>query len=166
MTDRTGSSVTRTEFSWSTRIRSLLGGDATGLSSCTDRRRGGLSWPKWPANTPYNTQGGNEWTCSRCMMSRPLWRGGIPTKRQAPAAFPFSVWQAGGESSARILLTLLNTTRVMGRSAVAMRGGRVQELYKNKGDRNETESHRGILVQDLPGAMHASFLKRDIDEHT
>ena len=46
-----------------------------------------------------------------------------------------------------------------------MRGGRVQELYKNKGDRNETTSHRGILVQDLPGAMHASFLKRDIDEH-
>ena len=53
----------------------------------------------------------------------------------------------------------------MGRSVVAMRGGRVQELYKNKGDRNETKSHRGILVQDLPGAMHASFLKRDIDEH-
>ena len=39
------------------------------------------------------------------------------------------------------------------------------ELYKNKGDRNETKSHRGILVQDLPGAMHASFLKRDIHEH-
>ena len=46
-----------------------------------------------------------------------------------------------------------------------MRGGRVQELYKNKGDRNETKSHRGILVQNLPGSMHASFLKRDIDEH-
>ena len=43
----------RLEFSWSTRIRSLPGGDATGLSSCTDRRRGGLSWPSWPANTPY-----------------------------------------------------------------------------------------------------------------
>ena len=53
----------------------------------------------------------------------------------------------------------------MGRLAVAMRGGRVQELYKNEGDRNDTKSHRGILVQDLPGAMHASFLKRDIDEH-
>ena len=75
------------------------------------------------------------------------------------------MWQAGGESSARILLALLNTTRVMGRSAVAMRGGRVQELYKNKGDRNETKSHRCMLVQDLPGAMHASFLKRDINEH-
>ena len=90
-----------------------------------------------------------------------------PRKATGPSGIPISVWQAGGESSARsILLTLLNTTRVMGRSAVAMRGGRVQELYKNKGDRNETESHRGILVQDLPGAMHASFLKRDIDEHT
>ena len=87
-------------------------------------------------------------------------------KATGPSGIPISVWQAGGESSARILLTLLNTTRVMGRSAVAMRGGRMQELYKNKGDRNETESHRGILVQDLSGAMHASFLKRDIDEYT
>ena len=36
---------------------------------------------------------------------------------------------------------------------------------KIKGDSNEIKSHRGILGQDLPGAMHASFLKRDIDEH-
>ena len=35
MTDRTESSVTRTEFYWSTRITSLPGGDATGLSSWT-----------------------------------------------------------------------------------------------------------------------------------
>ena len=42
----------------------------------------------------------------------------------------------------------------------------MQELNKNKGDRNDKKkSHRGILVQDLPRAMHASFLKRDIDEH-
>ena len=86
-------------------------------------------------------------------------------KATGPSGIPISVWQAGGESSARILMALLNTTRVLGRSAVGMRGGRVQELYKIKGDRNETKSHRGILVQDLPGAMHASFLKRDIDEH-
>ena len=33
----------------------------------------------------------------------------------------------------------------------------MQELYKHKGDRNETNSHRGILVQDLPGEI--------IDEH-
>ena len=33
----------------------------------------------------------------------------------------------------------------MGRSAVAMRGGRVQELYKNKGDRNETKITQGHL---------------------
>ena len=88
-----------------------------------------------------------------------------PRKAAGPSGIPISVWQAGGESSARLLLALLNTTRVMGRSAVAMRGGRVQELYQNRGDRNETKSHRGILVQHLPGAMHASFLKRDIDEH-
>ena len=86
-------------------------------------------------------------------------------KANGLSGIPISVWQAGGGNSARILLALLNTTRVMGRSAVAMRGGRVQELYKNKGDRNETKSHRCILVQDPPGAMHASFLKRDIDEH-
>ena len=88
-----------------------------------------------------------------------------PHKATGPSGIPISVWQVGGERSARILLALLNTTRVMGRSAVAMRGGRVQELYKNKGDRSETKSHRRILVQDPPGAMHASFLKRDIDEH-
>ena len=76
-----------------------------------------------------------------------------PGKATGPSGIPIPVWQAGGESSARILLALLNTTRVTGRLAVAMRGGRVQELYKNKGDRNETKSHRGILVQDLPGAM-------------
>ena len=86
-------------------------------------------------------------------------------KATRPSGIPNSVWQAGGESSARILLTLLNTTRVMGRSAVAIRGGRVQEIHKNTGDRNETKSRRCILVQDLPGAMHTSFLKRDIDEH-
>ena len=63
-----------------------------------------------------------------------------PRKATGPSGIPISVWQAGGESSARILLALLNTTRVMGRSAVAMRGGRVQELYKNKGDRNDTNS--------------------------
>ena len=42
---------------------------------------------------------------------------------------------------------------------------RARALQKTKGDRNETKSHRGILVQNLPGAMHATFLKRDIDEH-
>ena len=120
--------------------------------------------PMWPANTPNNTQGGNGSICSRCTMSSLLWRGGILAKRQAPAAFPFQCGK-GGESSARILMALLNTTRVLGRSAIGMRGGRVQELYKNKGDRNETKSHRGILIQDLPGAMHASFLKSDSDEH-
>ena len=78
-----------------------------------------------------------------------------PRKATGPSGSPISVWQAGGESSARILLALLNTTRVMGRSAVGMSGGRVQELHKNKGDRNETKSHRSILVQDLPGAVHA-----------
>ena len=88
-----------------------------------------------------------------------------PRKATGPSGIPISVWQAGGESSALILMALFNTTRVLGRSAVGMRGGRVQALYRNKGDRNETNSHRGILVQDLPGAMHASFLKRDIDEH-
>ena len=31
--------------------------------------------------------------------------------------------------------------------------------------RNETKSHRGILVQDLLGAIHASFLKKEIEEH-
>ena len=55
-----------------------------------------------------------------------------PRKATGPSGIPICVWQAGGESSARILLALLNTTRVMGRSAVAMRGGRVQKLYKNK----------------------------------
>ena len=79
--------------------------------------------------------------------------------------FPISLWQAGGESSARILLALLNNTRVLGGSALGMRGGRMQELYKHKGDRNETNSHWGILVQDLLGAIQASFLKCDIDEH-
>ena len=77
---------------------------------------------------------------------------------------PISVWQAGGDSSARKLLALLNTTRVLGRCAVGMRCGRVGELYKHEGDRNETKSHRGILVQDRPGAIHASFMKCDIDE--
>ena len=35
-------------------------------------------------------------------------------KATGNSGIPISVWQAGGESSARILLTLLNTTRVMG----------------------------------------------------
>ena len=65
----------------------------------------------------------------------------------------------------RILAALLNTTRSLDRSAVGMRGGRVQERCKNKGDRHETKSHRDILVQDLLGAMHASFLKKEIEEH-
>ena len=78
-----------------------------------------------------------------------------PTQSDRPCGIPTSVWLADGESSARILMALLNTTRVLGRYAVGMRGGRVQELYKHKGDRNETKSHRGILVQDLPGAIHA-----------
>ena len=59
-------------------------------------------------------------------------------KWQALAAF-LSVWQAGGESSARILLALLNTTLVLDTSAVGMRGGRVQKHYKHIGDhRNES----------------------------
>ena len=57
-----------------------------------------------------------------------------PRKATGPSGIPISVWQAGGESSARILLALLNTTRVPGRSAVGMRGGRAQELYKNRGE--------------------------------
>ena len=62
-------------------------------------------------------------------------------------------------------LSVLNTTRVLGRSAVGMRGGRVQDFYKHKDDRNETKSHGDILVQDPCGAIRASFLKCDIDEH-
>ena len=88
-----------------------------------------------------------------------------PCKATGPSGNPISVWQAGSESSVRILAELLNTVRALGRSAVGMRDGRVQELHKNKSDRNETKSHRCILVQDLPGAMHASFLKNEIEEH-
>ena len=142
MTDRTGSSVTRTEFSWSTRIRSLPGGDATGLSCCTDRRRGGLRWPKWPANTPYNTQGRNEWTCSRCMMSRPLWRGGIPAKRQAPAPFPF---QRVAKAVHEFLLTLLNTTRRWPRVVVACKSSTKTKVTAMKQHHTGASGYRNYL---------------------
>ena len=80
-------------------------------------------------------------------MSSPLWRGGILARRQAPAHSQFSV-------ARRRRKQRVNT----GGTAQHHSGtGRVQVLYKNKGDRNETKSYRGILVQDLPGAMHASF---------
>ena len=41
-----------------------------------------------------------------------------PHKATGPSGIPISVWQAGGENRARILMALLNTTRVLGRSAV------------------------------------------------
>ena len=88
-----------------------------------------------------------------------------PRKATGPSGISISVWQAGGESSVRILAALLDISRALGRSAVGRRGGRVQELYKNNGDRNETKSHRGILVQDLLGTIQASFLKKEIEEH-
>ena len=50
-----------------------------------------------------------------------------PHKAIGPGGISISVWQAGGESSVRILAALLNTTRALGRSAVGKRGGRVQE---------------------------------------
>ena len=62
-------------------------------------------------------------------------------------------------------MALLNTIRVLGRSAIGTRRTRARALQTQKGDQNETKSHRGILVQDLPGAAHASFLKCDNDEH-
>ena len=76
-------------------------------------------------------------------------------KRQAPAAFPF-LCQAGGESSARILLTLLNTTRVM----ADQRWPCVVVACKSS-----TKTKVTAMKQNHTGAMHASFLKRDIDEH-
>ena len=41
----------------------------------------------------------------------------------------------------------------------------MQELYTHRGDRNDTRSHKCILVQDLLGARNASFLKCDIEEN-
>ena len=153
----------RTEYSWSTRSRSLPGGGATGLSFCTDRRRGGLSQPMWPANTPNNTQGGNEWTCSRCTMSSLLWRGGILAKRQAPAAFPFLCGKRAAKAAHEYWWHCSTPLGCWADRQSACVVVACKSSTKNKGDRNETKSHRG--VQDLPGAMHASFLKRDIDEH-
>ena len=128
-----------------------------GLNFCTDRRPSG--------RRPNITQGGNDRICSRCTISSPPLVRRHRRKATGLGGIPISVWQAGGDSSsARKLLALLNTTRVLGRCAVGMRCGRVGELYKHEGDRNETKSHRGILVQDRPGAIHASFMKCDIDE--
>ena len=89
-----------------------------------------------------------------------------PRIATSPSGIPISVWQAGDESSATNFVGIAQHHSGDGHIG----GGhawwsRARALQKNKSDRNETKSHRCILVQDLPGAMHASFLKRGIDEH-
>ena len=82
-----------------------------------------------------------------------------PRKAVGPDGLHMATMQALGEPAALLVQTLLNVTRSAFRAPTALKGGRIQDIWKGKGDKLEPAKSRGILIQNHLGKIHGLLLK-------
>eukprot|EP00973_Karenia_brevis_P070924 9857279-Karenia_brevis.AAC.1 len=80
-------------------------------------------------------------------------------KALGPDEIPAELWKAGGHVSAahfhRLLCTVFDTCY----APLAWRGGRIQDLFKNKGSQMECNNSRGLLISDHLAKSFTTILK-------
>jgi hypothetical protein len=59
---------------------------------------------------------------------------------------------------------VLNSSRKHAKAPVKLKGGRIQDLYKGKGDRKVVGNSRGLLIQPFLGKLHGGSLKHEVDD--
>jgi hypothetical protein len=67
-------------------------------------------------------------------------------KAVGPDGLHIATLQALGEPAAILVQTLLNVSRKAHRAPTALKGGRLQDIWKGKGDKLLPAKYRGILV--------------------
>ncbi|CAK0815072.1 unnamed protein product, partial [Prorocentrum cordatum] len=86
-------------------------------------------------------------------------------KATGPDGVGPAVWKAGGEPAALLMQAVLNSTRAHCKAPTLMKGGRMQDLWKRKGERTDTANSRGLLIQTHAGKVHGATLKDAIEPH-
>jgi hypothetical protein len=87
-----------------------------------------------------------------------------PHKATGLDGVEISTWKAGGNASAALAGDVLNSSRRHAKAPVKIKGGRIQSLYKGKGDRKDVNNSRGLLIQPFLGKMHGGSLKHESDQ--
>ncbi|CAK0877917.1 unnamed protein product, partial [Prorocentrum cordatum] len=95
----------------------------------------------------------------------PLLRVSKGRKATGPDGVCPAVWKAGGEPAALLMQAVLNSTRAHCKAPALMKGGRMQDLWKRKGERTDTANCRGLLIQTHAGKVHGATLKDAIKPH-
>ncbi|CAK0894210.1 unnamed protein product [Prorocentrum cordatum] len=86
-------------------------------------------------------------------------------KATGPDGVGPAVRKAGGEPAALLMQAVLNSTRAHCKAPALMKGGRMQDLWKRKGERTDTANSRGLLIQTHAGKVHGATLKDAIEPH-
>jgi hypothetical protein len=82
-----------------------------------------------------------------------------PNKATGLDEVAIATWQAGGEAAAVLATDVLNSSRMQCKAPVKIKGGRIQDVYKGKGDKKVTANSRGLLIQPYLGKLHGGLLK-------
>ena len=69
-----------------------------------------------------------------------------------------------GEAAIDATHALQCAQRRAGRAALAIKGGRIQDVWKRKGDKRVTKNSRGLLIQPFAGKVHGTMLKDDLED--
>jgi hypothetical protein len=86
-----------------------------------------------------------------------------PHKATGLDGVTIATWQAGGLEAAELATAVLNSSRQHAKAPVKLKGGRIQDVYKGKGEKKDTNNSRGLLIQPFLGKLHGGLLKDDID---
>ena len=83
-----------------------------------------------------------------------------PRKATGPDNVAIATWQVGGTPAAIAMQYVENSARRAGRAASAMKGGRIQNVWKGNEDKRRPQASRGLLIQPFAGKVHGTFLKQ------